>query len=179
MVAGPGVIEGILVLPSTAAATRGLGRRVPAGSPAGSEVQAGNVVLIEEELPTVSLAVRSAVEACAFGADASGAQTYAPAPAALSAASGGTIPPGYSPGRQAVLESGCLGCHRIGAEGNSGPGPDLSDIGRRLSRSQILTTLIDPTAPMPSFRNLPPDKVRALVVYLSGLRAAPPAEPGS
>ncbi len=178
VIVGPDAIAGILLFPSAAAATRWLGRSVPGGSSGGSVVQVGNVALIDAESPTASARLRLAAERCAFGAGASRARTYTVAGAAPSPVATGQIPPGYPPGRQAIFESGCLGCHRIGTDGNAGPGPSLSDIGRRLSRSQILTTLVDPTAPMPSFRDLPPGKLRALVVYLSGLRTPAPAPPG-
>ena len=150
---------------------------MPSGSPGGSVLAAGNVVLSRIAFPSASLAVRSATETCAFGPAASSVQSYAvPEAKNAAAASSGAIPAGYSPGRQAVIQSGCLGCHRIGTEGNAGPGPGLSDIGARLSRSQILTALVNTTAPMPSFRNLPPGKLRALVIYLSGLRTSPSAQ---
>ena len=179
VIAGPNVIAGIYVFQSTAAAKRPFDRRVPAGSPAASAFQAGNVALITLAIPARSATARSVAEAtasakvCAFGADASRAQAYAPAAPTVQPAPvsyGAAPPPGYAPGRLALAESGCLGCHRIGTVGNVGPGPDLSDVGRRLSRSQILKTLVNPTAPMPSYRNIPPNKLRALVVYLSRLR---------
>lgn len=73
-------------------------------------------------------------------------------------------------GRDVFFESGCGGCHRLAGEGNSGPGPDLDDIGSLLSERQLVRSLTDPTAPMPSFKNLPPDKFKALVIFLSLLR---------
>ena len=38
----------------------------------------------------------------------------------------------YESGRQVVAQSGCLACHKIGENGNDGPGPELTDIGDRL-----------------------------------------------
>lgn len=72
-------------------------------------------------------------------------------------------------GRQVFLDAGCLACHRLDGSGNPGPGPDLSDIATRLPAQAIARTLINPTSPMPSFRDLPPAKFRALVAYLSAL----------
>ena len=42
-----------------------------------------------------------------------------------------------------------------------GPGPNLTKIGDRLPRQAIARTLVNPTAPMPSFKNLPPKKFNA------------------
>jgi quinol---cytochrome c reductase cytochrome c subunit, bacillus type len=79
----------------------------------------------------------------------------------------------YEKGKQVVAQSGCLACHKIGENGNDGPGPHLSDIADRLPSQAIARTLINPTAPMPSFAGLEksaPDKFKALVTYLSQLR---------
>jgi ubiquinol-cytochrome c reductase cytochrome b subunit/menaquinol-cytochrome c reductase cytochrome b/c subunit len=79
----------------------------------------------------------------------------------------------YEAGRQVVAQSGCLACHKIGENGNSGPGPDLSDIGDRLPAQAIQRTLINPTAPMPSFAGLQkssPQKFKALVTFVSSLK---------
>ena len=65
-----------------------------------------------------------------------------------------------------VAQSGCLACHKIGENGNAGPGPDLTHIGSRLPAGAIARTLVNPTAPMPSFRNLPPKKFTAVVRFL-------------
>ena len=78
----------------------------------------------------------------------------------------------YEKGKQVVAQSGCLACHKIGENGNSGPGPPLTEIGTRLPAQAIARTLINPTAPMPSFIGLQkssPDKFSALVTYLSQL----------
>ena len=61
----------------------------------------------------------------------------------------------FEQGKQVVAQSGCLACHKIGENGNDGPGPPLTEIGQRLPRQAIERTLINPTAPMPSFRSLP------------------------
>jgi len=73
-------------------------------------------------------------------------------------------------GAGVVAGSGCVACHRIGNDGNNGPGPDLTTVGRRLSPEAITLALNSPAAPMPSYRGLPRDKLRALVAYLSSLR---------
>src|SRR3954469_25810889 len=76
----------------------------------------------------------------------------------------------FNKGKEVVAASGCLGCHKIGENGNDGPGPPLTKIGARLPAAAIARTLINPTAPMPSFKNLPPDKFNALVTFLSQLK---------
>ena len=80
--------------------------------------------------------------------------------------------PGDSASRGAALVSsnGCLGCHRLGKTGNSGPGPDLTQVGGRLSREEIDEVLVDPQPPMPSFANMPDDDRAAIAEYLSALK---------
>jgi menaquinol-cytochrome c reductase cytochrome b/c subunit len=75
----------------------------------------------------------------------------------------------FNAGRQVAAQSGCLACHKIGDNGNDGPGPPLIHIAGRLPAQAIARTLVNPTAPMPSFKNLPPKKFNALVVFLSHL----------
>jgi ubiquinol-cytochrome c reductase cytochrome b subunit/menaquinol-cytochrome c reductase cytochrome b/c subunit len=79
----------------------------------------------------------------------------------------------YQHGKNVVASSGCLGCHRIGENGNAGPGPNLTKIGSRLPRAAIARTLINPTAPMPSFSRLKqtnPKQFTELVDYLGSLK---------
>jgi menaquinol-cytochrome c reductase cytochrome b/c subunit len=87
-------------------------------------------------------------------------------PTAVTAA-GGTTLAKYEEGKLVVAQSGCLACHKIGDNGNSGPGPQLTNIGSRIPRQAIARTLVNPTAPMPSFRNLPPKKFSAVVEFLA------------
>jgi ubiquinol-cytochrome c reductase cytochrome b subunit/menaquinol-cytochrome c reductase cytochrome b/c subunit len=90
-------------------------------------------------------------------------------PAAVVRAGGQTLTE-YEAGKQVVAQSGCLACHKIGENGNDGPGPNLTHIGSRLPRQGIARTLVNPTAPMPSFKNLPPQKFNAVVAFLSQLK---------
>jgi menaquinol-cytochrome c reductase cytochrome b/c subunit len=76
----------------------------------------------------------------------------------------------YEAGKLVVAQSGCLACHKIGHNGNDGPGPDLSDIGEKLPKAAILRTLENPTAPMPSFAGMPEEKKTAMVDFLAQLR---------
>ena len=74
---------------------------------------------------------------------------------------------------EVAAASGCLACHKIGENGNAGPGPNLTKIGARLPRPAIARTLINPTAPMPSFsglRQTSPQRFNELVNFLGSLR---------
>jgi mono/diheme cytochrome c family protein len=73
-------------------------------------------------------------------------------------------------GRSVAAQSGCLACHRIGENGNAGPGRDLTHVGSRLSGVQIARAILYAKAPMPSFRRLPEAKLQALVEFLSLLK---------
>ena len=92
-----------------------------------------------------------------------------PTPIAVQQAGGHTLAE-YEAGRKVVAQSGCLACHKIGDNGNAGPGPDLTHIASRLPGLGIARTLVNPTAPMPSFKNLPPKKFSAAVFFLSQLK---------
>ena len=83
------------------------------------------------------------------------------------------VAPQYEKGKEVAAASGCLACHKIGENGNAGPGPNLTKIGARLPRPAIARTLINPTAPMPSFvrlRQNSPKRFNALVDFLASLR---------
>lgn len=79
----------------------------------------------------------------------------------------------WNRGKLVVAQSGCLACHKIGENGNAGPGPHLTEIGATLPASAIAQTLRNPTAPMPSFQRLAeeqPEKFQSLVSFLSQLK---------
>ncbi len=79
----------------------------------------------------------------------------------------------WNQGKLVAAQSGCLACHKIGENGNDGPGPHLSEVGAVLPESAIAQTLRNPTAPMPSFQSLAenePEKFQALVSFLSQLK---------
>jgi menaquinol-cytochrome c reductase cytochrome b/c subunit len=80
------------------------------------------------------------------------------------------VAPQYEAGKLVTAQSGCLACHKIGENGNDGPGPHLTDIGDKLPKAALRRTLDNPTAPMPSFRGLPEEKKTALVDFLSQLK---------
>ena len=88
-------------------------------------------------------------------------------------AQGGAVLRQYEAGKQVVAQSGCLACHKIGENGNGGPGPNLTKIASRLPADGIARTLINPTAPMPSFSSLQenePEKFNAMVAFLGQLK---------
>jgi menaquinol-cytochrome c reductase cytochrome b/c subunit len=92
-----------------------------------------------------------------------------PTPAAIKQAGGQTLAE-YELGKAVVTSSGCLACHKLGDNGNSGPGPELTHVASRLPSQGLARTLVNPTAPMPPFKNLPPKKFEALVYFLSQLK---------
>ncbi len=80
--------------------------------------------------------------------------------------------PQYEEGRAITASAGCLGCHKIGENGNT-LGPSLTEIGSRLGRDAIARTLENPTAPMPSyanFRKTNPEQFEKLVQYVASLK---------
>jgi ubiquinol-cytochrome c reductase cytochrome b subunit/menaquinol-cytochrome c reductase cytochrome b/c subunit len=80
----------------------------------------------------------------------------------------------FRAGEEVVGQSGCLACHRIGADGAAGGlGPNLDDVGTFLKPDAIASTLENPTPPMPSFRGIAqqyPNKFKDLVAFLSDLQ---------
>lgn len=75
----------------------------------------------------------------------------------------------YEPGKQVAAQSGCLACHKIGENGNEGPGPELTEIGNRLPREAIARSLQNPPQGMPNFSGLPPEKFDQLTAFLASL----------
>jgi menaquinol-cytochrome c reductase cytochrome b/c subunit len=79
----------------------------------------------------------------------------------------------FNAGKLVVGQSGCLACHIIGDNGNNGPGPPLTHIGSKLRPAALASTLVNPTAPMPSFKGLSqqyPQKFQNLVNFLAELQ---------
>lgn len=69
----------------------------------------------------------------------------------------------------------CRNCHAIGGIGGH-RGPDLSIVGTRLTKDQLIRQVIQGGGNMPAYgKNLTPDEVTALVAYLHSLR--PPGVP--
>ncbi|HBH01942.1 MAG: hypothetical protein A2W08_06030 [Candidatus Rokubacteria bacterium RBG_16_73_20] len=80
---------------------------------------------------------------------------------------------GIEAGRRLFMESGCHGCHTLGAMGTP-IGPSLTGLGARWSRDEIERWLRDPSARRPRAHmprlELSEDQVQALGAYLSSLR---------
>ena len=89
-----------------------------------------------------ALAVTAALAGCGGGDDAPGEPTTL------------DIETEHERGREVFASSGCLGCHRIGDQGNLVPGTNLTRIGARMTREEIARYLVNPRAPMPSYERL-------------------------
>ncbi len=84
-------------------------------------------------------------------------------------------PPQLEEGKLGVASNGCLACHTIGENGNGGLGPDLTAVGARLPKQAIARTLVNPTAPMPSYQSLEqaePEEFEAMIDYLASLKGS-------
>jgi mono/diheme cytochrome c family protein len=92
-------------------------------------------------------------------------QQLVPVPPAVKRAGGRELGE-FDAGMQVVAQSGCLACHRIGQQGNPGPGQALTHIGSSLTTRQLEHAIVDPRAPMPSFSHFPPAKLTAVVTFL-------------
>jgi menaquinol-cytochrome c reductase cytochrome b/c subunit len=80
--------------------------------------------------------------------------------------------PQLEEGRAITASSGCLGCHKIGENGNT-LGPNLTEIGATLGPDAIARTLVNPTSPMPSYASLRqenPEQFDKLVEYVASLK---------
>jgi hypothetical protein len=75
----------------------------------------------------------------------------------------------FEPGKEVVAQSGCLACHKLGDNGNDGPGPELTHIGERLPRNAIARSLQVGPSIMPSYSGLSPQKQQALTAFLASL----------
>ena len=75
----------------------------------------------------------------------------------------------------------CRNCHAIGGIGGQ-RGPDLADVGARLTKDQLIRQVIQGGGNMPAYgKNLTPHQVEAVVSYMVSLRPAgvPPARDAS
>jgi quinol-cytochrome oxidoreductase complex cytochrome b subunit len=80
------------------------------------------------------------------------------------------VAPRFEAGKEVVAQSGCLACHKLGDNGNDGPGPELTDIGAKLPAQAIRRSLINPSGIMPPYGDLPPEKLNSLVDFLASLQ---------
>jgi menaquinol-cytochrome c reductase cytochrome b/c subunit len=79
------------------------------------------------------------------------------------------VAPRYEGGKEVVAASGCLACHKLGENGNDGPGPELTHIADQIPRAAIIRSVEIGPGIMPSFRELPPKKLNELADFLSSL----------
>jgi menaquinol-cytochrome c reductase cytochrome b/c subunit len=79
------------------------------------------------------------------------------------------VAPRYEAGKEVVAGSGCLACHKLGENGNDGPGPELTHIGAQIPRAAIVRSIKIGPSIMPSFRDFPPKKLNELADFLSSL----------
>ena len=79
------------------------------------------------------------------------------------------VSPRLEAGKEVAAQSGCLACHKLGENGNDGPGPELTEIGRRLPRAAIMRSLEVGPDIMPSYQTLPPQKLNDLSDFLASL----------
>jgi menaquinol-cytochrome c reductase cytochrome b/c subunit len=80
------------------------------------------------------------------------------------------VPAQLEEGKDVAAQSGCLACHQFGENGNDGPGPELTEIGRKLPREAIVRSLEVGPGQMPSYSNLPPEKLENLANFLASLK---------
>jgi menaquinol-cytochrome c reductase cytochrome b/c subunit len=81
--------------------------------------------------------------------------------------------PQLEEGKEITASAGCLGCHKIGENGNT-LGPDLTEVGDRLGPDAIARTLVNPTKPMPPYTQLQrdnPEQFDKLVEYVASLKS--------
>jgi quinol---cytochrome c reductase cytochrome c subunit, bacillus type len=82
------------------------------------------------------------------------------------------VAPQFEKGKEVMASSGCLGCHKVGENGNT-LGPNLTHVGDRLGKDAIARTLINPTSPMPPYtklRDSNPQQFDQLVKFVASLK---------
>jgi menaquinol-cytochrome c reductase cytochrome b/c subunit len=79
------------------------------------------------------------------------------------------VAPQYQAGEEVAAQSGCLACHKFGDNGNT-LGPELTHIGSKLPAPAIERTVQVGPSFMPSYADLPPDKFKDLIDFLSSLK---------
>ncbi len=74
----------------------------------------------------------------------------------------------YEAGKEVVAQSGCLGCHKIGENGNT-LAPELTEIGAKLPARGIERTIQIGPSFMPEYK-LPQEKLDEAVKFLASLQ---------
>jgi menaquinol-cytochrome c reductase cytochrome b/c subunit len=80
-----------------------------------------------------------------------------------------TVAKEYEDGKEIVATQGCLGCHKIGENGNDGPGPELTHIAERIPRAAIIRSLNVGPGIMPPYDGLSEQKLNAAADFLASL----------
>jgi menaquinol-cytochrome c reductase cytochrome b/c subunit len=80
-----------------------------------------------------------------------------------------TVAPRYEEGKEIAAQAGCLACHKIGSNGNNGPGPELTHIADRIPEAAILRSLEVGPGIMPSYKDLPQKELDELSSFLASL----------
>jgi menaquinol-cytochrome c reductase cytochrome b/c subunit len=75
----------------------------------------------------------------------------------------------YEQGKLIVAQSGCLACHKIGENGNDGPGPELTHIAERIPRAAIIRSLNVGPGIMPAYDGLSEEKLNQAADFLASL----------
>jgi menaquinol-cytochrome c reductase cytochrome b/c subunit len=75
----------------------------------------------------------------------------------------------YEPGKELVAQSGCLACHKLGENGNNGPGVELTNIGARIPRAAIIRSIQVGPGGMPEFRDFTPQQLDQIGDFLASL----------
>jgi len=72
-------------------------------------------------------------------------------------------------GKELVDRLGCIGCHSLHGKGGD-RGPAWDGVGTRLTPEAIETQIVSPQGRMPSFAQIKPEELKAVVNYLTGLK---------
>jgi menaquinol-cytochrome c reductase cytochrome b/c subunit len=78
------------------------------------------------------------------------------------------VAPELEAGKEVVAQSGCLGCHKIGENGNT-LAPELTEIGAKLPANGIRRTIEIGPSFMPNYQ-LPQEKLDEAVKFLASLQ---------
>jgi quinol-cytochrome oxidoreductase complex cytochrome b subunit len=79
------------------------------------------------------------------------------------------VEPEFQAGAEVVANKGCLACHKLGENGNDGPGPELTDIGAKIPREAIARSLEVGPGIMPAYGELDPKQFEDLTAFLASL----------
>jgi len=79
------------------------------------------------------------------------------------------VAPEFEAGKQVVASQGCLACHKLGENGNDGPGTELTEIGAQIPREAIARSLEVGPGIMPSYGELSRKQTEDLTQFLASL----------